>query len=49
MGDKVIDLLANSKFDRMMKRLSHGCFHIGLIPSPSSTTVLSYVSASYWH
>ena len=36
-----------AKFDRMM-RLSHGCFHIGPISSPLSTTTLGYTSGSYW-
>jgi len=37
------------KFDRMIKRLSHGCFHIGPISSPLSTTILGYAMGSYRH
>jgi len=30
-----------------LNRLSHGCFHIGPISSPLSTTALSYTLGSY--
>jgi len=47
MADKVIDSLANKQVRSYDKEIiTHGCFHIGPISSPLSTTARGAVEGS---